>query len=293
MKMSKSYKTFSVFNIIFMILISFIFIAPYLNVLATALNDAKDSQLGGIFLWPRKWTWANISAVIKDDTTINGFIITILRTVIGSALALIVTYFAAYAFLRKGLRGRGFIMMYLTIPMFFSGGLVPTYITYANIKVYDTFFVYILPTAFNFFNMAVIRTFLMGIPDSLRESARIDGASELRILWTIMLPLSKPIVATILLWNAVHHWNDWTTTLYYVRSEYLYTLQYNLQLILKESSRAEDLINKNPNASGEIHLTSEALKAAQIIVTTLPILCVYPFVQRYFVQGVMIGSVKE
>ncbi|MDR1094026.1 MAG: carbohydrate ABC transporter permease, partial [Clostridiales bacterium] len=216
------------------------------------------------------------------------------------ALALIVTYFAAYALLRKGLRGRGLIVAFLTVPMFFGGGLFPTWLFYSKIHLRNTFFVYILPFAFNFFNMVIIRTYLLNIPDSLRESARVDGASEIRILFQIMFPLSMPIIATVLLWNAVFHWNDWTSTLYFVDIGYreLFTLQYNLEQVLKESQRIQELI-KAAMASGRPlgdisdQMTPEAIVSAQIVVSTLPVILVYPFLQKYFIQGVMIGSVKE
>jgi len=298
LKWSGQYKAFMVFNILFMVVLSFIFVAPYINVLAKALNKADDTSLGGIGFWPRKPTFSNIWMILNFEETSWGFLVTGGRVVIGSVWALIVTYFAAYAFLRKGLRGRGIIMAYLTVPMFFSGGLIPTYVLYSRIRITNSFLVYVLPTAFNFFNMAVIRTYLKLIPDSLRESARMDGASEIRILAQIMLPLSMPIVATILLWNAVFHWNDWTTTLYYIRNPKLYTLQYNLMQVLKESERIQDMINAALSSGrpiGDISqfMTNQAVQNAQIVIATLPIIILYPFVQKYFIQGVMIGSVKE
>ncbi|GHV03105.1 sugar ABC transporter permease [Clostridia bacterium] len=295
---SGAYKAFIILNVILMILLSFVFLAPYINVLAKSLNKAEDTSLGGIGLWPRKPTFSNLWMILSYSETIKGFTVTILRTVIGSVWALLVTYFASYAFLRKGLRGRGVILAYLTVPMFFGGGLIPTYVLYSRIHITNNFLVYVLPVGFNFFNMAVIRTYLANVPDSLRESARIDGASEILILFKIMLPLSLPIVATILLWNAVFHWNDWTTTLYYIRDPDLYTLQYNLQQVLKESERIQQLIDAaiaSGRNIGDItqNMTGEAVMSAQIIVSTLPIILVYPFVQKYFIQGVMIGSVKE
>ena len=226
-KMSAGRKTFIVFNTALLCLLSFLFIAPYLHIFAKALNEASDTALGKVGLWPNKWTFDNMMVILIDETTWYGFAVTVSRVVIGSALALIVTYFAAYALLRKNLRFRKFIVAFLTVPMFFGGGLIATYVTYANLHILNTFWVYILPCAFNFFNMVVVRTYLQTIPDSLCESARIDGGTELQIVWRIMLPLSMPIVATIILWNAVFYWNDWTTTLYYITNPNLYTLQYN------------------------------------------------------------------
>ena len=299
MRISVSRKVFVVFNILFLTLLSVVFIAPYIHILAKSLNDAADTALGQISFWPHKWTFDNMKVILVDKTTWYGFAVTVSRVVLGSLIALIVTYFAAYAFLRKGLRFRGVIIAYLTIPMFFGGGLIANWVWFERIGLTNNFLLYILPCAFSFYNMAVIRTYLQTIPASLAESARLDGASELRILFSIMLPLSKPIVAVILLWNAVFYWNDWTTTLYYFTDPSLYTLQYNLQQILKEAERFQSLM-QNAQQSGAIFssdlsesLTPDAIQSAQIIISTLPIVLVYPFVQKYFVSGVMIGSVKE
>lgn len=255
-------------------------------------------MLGGIGLWPRKWTWDNFNVVLGDPGTWSGLKITALRVVLGSLLSIFVIYAAAYVLLRKGLRFRKFIVTFLTLPMFISGGLISNYIIYAKLGIYNTFLVYILPGAFSFFNMVVIRTYLAGIPEALRESARIDGASEFVILLKIMLPLSMPIVATVLLWCAVAHWNDWTTTLYYILDSSLFTLQYNLQLAFKEAETVQNMIadaiaTGRPLGDISTDISGESIQAAQIIVSTLPIVVVYPFLQRYFIHGVMIGSVKE
>lgn len=297
MKVSASRWVFVVCNTALMVLLSFLFIFPYLNILATALNDASDTALGGIVFWPRSWTLDNLQIVLIDKTTWTGFTISVLRVVVGSLVALLVTYMAGYAMLRKGLPGRAVIVGFLTVPMFFGGGIIANIVVYRMIGVYNTFWVYILPCAFSFYNMVVVRTYLMTIPESLPESARLDGANELQILFRIMFPLSMPIVAVILLWNAVFYWNDWSTTLYYVNRSDLYTMQFNLQMMLKKQQNIQDAI-ANAVATGKFGnldsaMTPEAIQAAQILVTTLPIVVVYPFVQKYFVQGVMIGSVKE
>lgn len=289
---------FVVCNTLLLILLSFLFIAPYLNVFAKALNSAKDTALGGVGLFPRKLSWDNFDIVLKDSGTWQGFKITILRVIIGSLFSLAITYMAAYALLKKHLWGRVFFVSFLTIPMFIGGGLIANYIIFAKIGIYNTFWVYIFPSSFSFFYMVIIRTYLQSIPESLREAARIDGASELRIMWSVMLPLSMPIVATILLWNAVGHWNDWTTTLYYINSPRLYTLQYNLQISLKETEKiqqmiAEALASGRPLGDISSDISGESVQAAQIIVSTLPVIVLYPFLQKYFIKGVTLGGVKE
>lgn len=297
-KDSVSRKVFVVFNALVLILFSFIFLAPYVNILAKSLNKASDTALGGLTFIPRAWTWDNFDIVFADDSLMNGFVITIARVVIGTIWALFVTYTAAYALMQKGLWGRKAILVIFTIPMFINGGLIANLLIYAKLGLYDNFLVYILPGAFSFFNMVVIRTYLLGISDAYREAARIDGASEFTILIKIYFPLSMPIVATIVLWTAVGYWNDWTTSLYYVQSSSLYTLQYVLQLSLKEANRIQTLI-ANAIASGKplgnvnSEISGDSIQAAQIIVTTIPILVLYPFLQKYFIKGVMIGGVKE
>lgn len=297
-KTSVSRKVFNVCNIIIMILLSITFLAPYINILAKAFNSAKDTMLGGITFYPRVFSLDNFSVVLHDESTWTGAQISVLRVVTGSLLSLLLQYAAAYVLLRKGLPFKRGIIIFLTIPMFVNGGLISEYIIYGKLNIYNTFFVYILPNAFSFYNMVVIRTYLQGIPESLCESARLDGAGEFTILMRIMLPLSMPIVATILLWCAVGHWNDWTTSMYFVRDRSLFTLQYNLQLAAKEAEVLQSMIadaiaSGRPLGDISTDISGESIQAAQIIVTTLPILCVYPFVQKYFVSGVMLGSVKE
>ncbi|MDR0425758.1 MAG: carbohydrate ABC transporter permease [Clostridiales bacterium] len=297
-RISSARKAFVIINYALMLAMAFVFFAPYINILAKSLNSAADTELGGISFFPRVWSWNNFHVTLSDPSMWQGFKITALRVVIGSLFSLLVTYMAAYGLLRKNMRFRRIIVAFLTLPMFIGGGIVATYIVYAKIKVYDSFLVYILPTAFSFYNMVIIRTYLLTVPESLRESARIDGAGELRIMFQIMLPLSMPVVATILLWNAVGHWNDWTTTLYYINSASLYTMQFNLQQSLKEAARIQEMIAE-ALASGRLlgdssgSVSKDSILSAQIIVSTLPIILVYPFLQRYFISGVMIGGVKE
>ncbi len=299
-KASPARKVFIVFNTILMILLSLTFLLPYVNILAKSFNAARDTMLGGLTFWPRVFTTDNYNVVFGDSSTWTGFRVSVIRVIVGSAFSLFVTYMAAYALLRKGLRFKKIIVLFFSIPMFVSGGVISEYIVYGKnmLGIYNTFWVYIFPHTFSFYNMVVIRTYLQGIPDSLLESARLDGAGELTILRCIMLPLSMPIVATILLWSAVSHWNDWTTTLYFVENSSLFTLQYNLQLAVKQTETVQSMIadaieSGRPLGDIDTDITAESIQAAQLIVTTVPIICVYPFLQKYFMSGVMVGSVKE
>lgn len=297
-KIPVSRRVFIILNSIFMIILSLTFLLPYVNILAKAFNSAKDTMLGGLAFWPRKWTLDNFNVVLGDSKIWNGFKISILRVVIGSVFSLIIEYMSAYALLKKDLKLKKAVIFLFTVPMFISGGLIAEYIFFPKFGMYDSFWVYIIPSAFSFYNMIIIRTYLQGIPAALIESARLDGASEFTILFKIMLPLSKPIVATILLWHAVGHWNDWTATLYFIENPELYTLQYILQQSMKETESVQQMIanaleSGRPLGDISMDITAESIRAAQLIVTTLPIVCVYPFMQKYFMSGVMIGSVKE
>ncbi len=289
---------FVILNTLAVLILSFLFLAPYLNILAKSLNTGKDTMLGGLTFWPREFTWDNFNVVLLDKTTYSGLIVSALRVLIGASFALVIQFAAAYVLLQRGLPGKKFLVMLFTIPMFVSGGLVSQYIWYAKLGVYNTFFVYILPGAFSFYNLVVMRTYMNGIPDSLLESARLDGATELKILFRIMMPLCKPIIATVFLWLAVAHWNNWTDTLYFVTNRRLYTLQYNLQMGAKKAATLQEMIQNaiqsgRPLGDVDLSTTTESIQAAQIIVATLPIVCLYPFVQKYFISGVMLGSVKE
>ena len=297
-KLSPMRRIFLIVNAILLLLFSFAFLAPYVNILAKSFNSARDTMLGGVSFWPREFTWDNYDIVLKDPNIVQSATISVLRVVSGSLFSLLLQYSVAYVLLRKGLPFRGVIVMFFTIPMFIGGGLIAEYVIYAKLKLYNSFFIYILPMSFSFYNMVIIRAYLQGIPESLMESARLDGAGEFTILWKIMLPLSKPIVATILLWCAVAHWNDWARTLYFVDNPKLYTLQYRLLLAQKEAESLQQMIQNaletgRPLGTIDSDISGESIQAAQTIITTVPIVLTYPFFQRYFVSGVTMGSVKE
>ena len=297
-RMSVSRRIFVVCNTVFLLLLSFAFIAPYLNILAKSFNSAKDTMLGGVTFYPRVFTLDNYDIVLKDPNIGHSAIISVLRVISGSLFSLFLQYSVAYVLLRRGLPFRKTIVMFFTIPMFINGGLISEYIIYAKLNLYNSFLIYVLPASFSFYNMVIIRTYLQGIPESLIESARLDGAGEFTILWKIMLPLSMPIVATILLWCAVAHWNDWARTLYFVDNPDLYTLQYRLMLAKIEAESLTQMIQNaletgRPLGTIDTDISGESVQAAQTIITTVPIVLTYPFFQRYFVSGVTMGSVKE
>lgn len=297
-KESFSRKVFLVFNLLFMICVVVVTVGPYLNVIAKAFNDGKDTAMGGITIFPRVFTLENFKTVFSDSAFPRAATVSVIRVVSATLLALIVQFMAAYVFTHKELVGRSGLLLFLMIPMYFGGGLIPTYIFYSNMKLLNNFLLYVVPTCFSLYNMIIIRSYINSLPDSLPEAAKLDGASEMQVLMKIIIPLSKPIMATIALWTAVGAWSDWTTTMYYFTNKKLYTLQYVLVQVLKESEKIQSMISEAALRgeyidTSNFNVTSEAVKSAQIIITTVPIIMVYPFLQKYFIKGVMIGAVKD
>jgi putative aldouronate transport system permease protein len=291
-------KVFDVFNIIFMILFCIIMIYPYLNVVALAFNNGVDAMRGGLTFYPRVFTLENIVTVLREDRTLPAVLVSLRIVIIGTVIAVLVEYCCAYSLKKKKLIGRKAITTFLIIPMFISGGLIPTYLLFSYLHLINNFWVYVLPDSFGFFNMIIIRAYLYSIPESLEESAKIDGANEVYILFRIMMPLSKPIIATIALWHMVGLWNDWTTCLYFITKQSLYPLQFLLWQFIRESEIVADLLREaaikgQETGNMKFHATPETVKAAQVVITTIPIILVYPFLQKYFIKGILIGSVKE
>lgn len=293
----KGYKVFTAFNGFFMIFICIIMLFPYLHILAKAFNEGRDASMGGITIFPRAFTLENFKVILSGDTFKNALIVSVARVVLGVILGLFVQFSAAYALTRKKFPGKSFVTLLFAVSMFIHAGMIPTYVLYSQMKLLNSFWVYIFPVLFSYYNVVIIRTFIQStIPASLEESALIDGANEMIIFFKIIIPLSKPILATIALWIMVTHWNDWTTTLYYIKKPSLFTLQYVMMQIVKESERAQKAVAAALETGMDIdnvkNTTSEALSAAQVVVSTLPIICVYPFLQKYFVKGITLGAVK-
>lgn len=293
---SVRWKIFNGFNILFMILLSVVILYPYLNVLAISLNDNSKTVYTGIMLIPQAPTFMNFMALFVDSNIQRSAMITVSRVILGVSLTVFVEFCAAYALSRSQMKRKRLLTMLLMIPMYISGGLIPTYLLYSRIHLINNPLVYVLPGAFAFFDFILMRTFIKTIPDSLEESAKLEGANHFQIMIRIMLPLCAPIIATVTLFNAVGHWNDWTTTLYFITSNKWTTLQFELQRILREQARLASLI-QNAIMQGaipqQVPSTSIGLRSAQIIITTLPIILVYPYLQKYFIKGMLIGGVKE
>lgn len=292
-------KTSSIFNVpnsILMLAVIFLTLFPFLHIIAIAFNTGADTDRGFITIYPRAFTLDNFKLVFSANGFVSSCIVSVGRTLIGTILTLIVTFGAAYAFTRRELPGRKFFIGFVMLPMFFSGGLIPYYILVTLSGLPNNFLVYILPTLFGVFNMIVMRTYIgSAIPEGIEESAKMDGANELQIFFRIMIPLCKPILATVAIWVAVYHWNDWTTSLYFVSKPSMHTLQYKLYQLMQDAQRMTEMILNAAMMGGAITRRpppQESMVAAQIVITTIPIIIIYPFLQRYFVKGVAIGSIK-
>lgn len=291
---NKKITTFDVVNVFLMIGMMLVMLFPFWYCLAGSFNDGTDYLRGGIYLWPRKFVLSNYRAVFRDAAIYNAFVISILKSVTGTATSLLVTALAAYAMTRPNLKGKGFYAPYMTLTMYFGGGLIPYFLVIKNLGLYDSFWVYIIPGLFSVWNMIILRSFFSELPDGLVEAAKIDGAGEYRIFFQIVLPLSKAALATIVLFSLVGHWNSYFDSMMYTSSQELQTIQFFLKKLITDPGQASSLASSAAMAIPEEarRVTPQTIKLAAMIVTSLPIICVYPFLQKYFVKGVMIGSVK-
>ncbi len=271
------------------ILVTVVTLYPFLNVLALSLNDSTDSVRGGISIFPRQLTWQNYEIIFSYPSLLTGFKISVLRTLVGTLLGLASASMLAYTLSRPDFQGRRFVSIFLAMTMYVSGGMVPIYILIRDLGMMNSFAVYVLPGLVSAFNVFVIRSFIDGLPYALQESAKLDGANDFTIFWQVILPLSKPALATIALFLAVGQWNSWFDTyLYNGSNETLTTLQFELMKVLQST----DSGNGDYRSTNMTQVSPESVKMAITIVVTVPILVVYPFLQRYFVKGMTLGAVK-
>ena len=293
-KRSRGTLIFDIINTTFITLICFLCLYPVWYIIVNSFNDAKDAMMGGIYFWPRKFTLDNYATVFRDNSVMQAFKVTFLKTLIGTSLHVFFTAMVAYPLSKRNLVGRKYYMMFGTITLFFSGGLIPTFILYKNLNLLNNFYVYIIPAAFNFFNLLIFINFFREIPASLEESARIDGARDFKIFMKIILPLSKPVLATIALFSGVYQWNDYFAGLMFMTNrvdlEPIQTYLYRMIAQVSSSLMATGSGSLNIAAS---NTTSTSIKLSAMVITTVPICCVYPFLQKYFVKGMMVGAVKE
>lgn len=291
-KTSAASKVFDVVNVVFMLAFAFIMIYPFWNQLVISFNEGADTVKGGLTFWPRAFTLDNYTYIFKRSSIGRGAVISVLRSTVGTVLTIFFTGLLAYVTTIRHFVGRHFVRLVFVITMYFGGGLIPTYLLYTQLGLTETFTVYWLPTLFSAYYLILISSFIDGLPDSLAESARLDGASELTIYFRVILPLCKPVIAAIAVMLAVTHWNSWFDVMLYNSSGKWDTLQVYLRKILLESEQASRLLSEQKQFAFMKNLTTSSIRAATTMIVTIPIVCIYPFFQKYFVGGITIGAVK-
>lgn len=297
-KLKTSDLVFNVFNYTFMVFLAIVTLYPFINTVAISFNFGLDTVRGGIYLWPRVFTLNNYEAIFASGTVYHAFGVSIARTVLSVVFGLLFTTLLAYVLSRRDFIFRKQITVLFIFTMYFNAGMIPIFFLMRSLHLVNSFWVYIIPGMVNAFNLIVIRTYILGLPDSLVESAKIDGANELRIFMSIILPLCKPVLATIALFIAVGSWNSWFDTfLYNSSNQDLSTLQYELMKLLSSSLRqSTGSMASGGVSAGDVTanmVTPLSIRAAITIVAAAPILVIYPFLQKHFVSGLVVGSVKE
>ncbi len=293
-KTLKVYKRFhvsvgTVFNYFIVTVFVIVCVYPFLNVIAYSLSGNRPILSGEISIFPKELQLKSYQEILGKNSIWTSMGITVFVTAAGTALGLILTIGAAYALSKKRLKGRGIITGFILFTMYFSGGIIPTFLVVKDLHLVDSVWSLILPSAMNVFNFIVMRTFFTQLPESLEEAAVLDGCNDLSCLFKIVLPLSLPIIATIGLFYAVSYWNEYFSALMYIQSPEKFTLQLRLRQLLFTEELNQ--LNNITEAMGS-QVMAESLKMASIVVATLPIVAVYPWLQKYFVKGVMLGSVK-
>ena len=281
-----SSRIFDIVVYILLFLVAMVTIVPFLQVVTISLSPPEVVASYGLHLIPTKIDLEGYRSIFKYKLLWTSYRNTIVRTLFGTALSMFLYVIAAYPLSKKYLPNRRFWIFFIIFTMYFSGGMIPNHLLINNwLKLSNTIWALILPPAMSAYNLIIVRNFFESIPDSLEESARIDGARETTVLFKIVVPLSMPVLATVSLWCIVGHWNAWYDCMLYIRDDTKYVLQYTLQRILLDG-QVQDLDHIGTKVN------TETMKMASIVVSILPIMIIYPFVQKYFTKGVMIGAVK-
>lgn len=279
-----------IFKVIFLLFVTIICLYPFWNIFIVSINDATDALRGGLYFLPRKLSIASYKDILGRPTFLHGILITVLRTVIGTPLAVLATTALAYVLSRKELVFKKPLNLLFIFTMYFGGGMVPYYMVLKNLGLLDNFMVFIFPNLVSVYNMILVKNYIEGMPAEIFESAKIDGANDLTIFGKLVLPLSKPIVMTIALFVAITHWNSWFDAYLFTNSQSLKTMQSILVEILNQYQTAA--ANEAANQASQT-ITPDSIRMAATMVATIPIIMVYPFIQKYFVKGIMLGSVKS
>lgn len=285
---TKGEKIFEVINYVLLTVVVIITLLPFLHVVAKSLSRESAVMAGEVSIWPVGLNFRTYRYVIGNYEFLRALYVSIFVTGIGTFLHVLVTSFVAYPLSRRYLIGRNFLTFIFIFTMLFSGGLIPTYLVIKSLGLIDKIWVLILPGAFSAFNMIILRNYFATIPDSLEESAKIDGCSNIMIFFKIIFPLSLPAIATVCIYTAVGFWNSYFNALIYINNRSLYPLSLYLRMVILDVSA--QLVDLNPELT---NLNPESVRCATVIAATLPILIVYPLLQKYFIKGVILGAVKE
>lgn len=289
-KRGKPEIAFSIFNYIFFTLLCIVMVYPFWHVIMMSLSSVEATAKGGVFLWPKGFNLDTYAKVFNDSTIWSGYFTTITVTLSGAFFGTLFTATTAYPLSKKYLPFSKTMLLLVLFTMLFSGGMIPGYLLMKNLGLIDNRLSLVLPGLVSAYNVIIMKSFFQSLPESLEESAKIDGATEVTVFWKIILPLSKATVATIALFTAVGYWNDYFSTVLYINSKERWALQAVLRYMLTNTNQAMQAAGVSVAAATNV--TAATIKSASVVVATVPILCVYPFVQKYFVKGVMIGGVK-
>jgi putative aldouronate transport system permease protein len=286
-------RTFDILNLLLMLLVCFVTLYPFWYVIVNSLNEGLDGLRGGIYWAPRVFSLENYQIVFKDAYIVNAFVVSVLRTAVATTLAVFFTAMVGFAFSRRELMGRKVYMGIGTVTLFFGGGLIPYFLLIRSLGLFDSFFVYVFPTMFSFYNLLIFQAFFRNIPVELEESARMDGAGNFRIFLRIIIPLSGPVLATMALFVGVYNWNDFFYGVIFFNNSRLQPIQTFLYRVIAESQSGQMASSVIVSSAVQARrITAQGIRMATMVAATVPIICVYPFLQRYFVKGMLLGSVK-
>ena len=291
-RMSRGDRAFNIFAILIVTLLTLLVLLPMINILSASFSASAAVNAGKVLLWPVEPTLRNYQTILGYASVWTGYRNTIFYTVLGTVINVFLTLFCAYPLAQKSFSGRKFFSILFFIPMIFSGGMIPNYILIRDLGFLNTIWAVLLPGAIGITNMIITRTFIQStIPDSVAEAAVLDGCSPIRYFISFIMPLSKTIIAVISMYYAVGHWNSWFNAFLYLNKRDMYPLQLFLREILV-NSQFDSSVMEDPEAARQLQGLADTLKYVIIVVSTIPLMSIYPFVQKYFVKGVMIGSVK-
>lgn len=281
-------------NYLFLTLASLTFIFPFWRILALSFSDGIDAMAGGIYFWPRVFSVDNYLVIFSKPDIMDAYKVSVLRTVIGTVLSIFLMSLMAYGLSKKYLKGRNLINVMVLVTIFFSGGIVPFYLLLKQLALLNKFWVYIIPALYQGWYIILFRTYFSSLPESIEESAKMDGASYITVFFRIIIPISLPIFAAVSLFVAVGHWNDWFAGEFYNQNKKLIPLQTLLIRIIRESESMRFIADSTSYLANSrvSRVTSYTVKMATLVAAVLPIMCIYPFLQKYFIKGIMVGSIK-